>query len=119
MQYKSKKRYPYLLISSNTHYNLTGMASKSLKRISPDPSAVTASKDRDIVQTELSAAERKRVDDIVLRYQRYVPIRNEKRNERQRSDVSDLEIIRAALLHLEHVDDESLHALILKARQRL
>jgi len=121
MQYKQKKQVPYLLIANNTHYKGQEMTTRSARSISPEHSPAKPAKDgRDVVQTELSPAERMRVDDIVLRYQKYVPVRNEQRKERVRSDVSDLEILRAALLHLEKIkDDESLYMLVLSARERL
>lgn len=111
-----KNRHPYLLITSNTHYKHGTMRGNPATAITPKRS--TSSKERDIVQTELLAPERERIEDLVLRFQKHVVARNQKLKERARADVLDPEIVRAGLLRLVDTDDETLHALVLKARKR-
>lgn len=118
MQYKREKRHPYLLITENTLYKHRVMRGNSATARTPERLPSKVSKERDVVQTELSPPERYRVEDLVLRFQKHVVARNEKLKERLRADVLDPEIVRAGLLGLVDADDETLHALVLKARQR-
>jgi hypothetical protein len=73
---------------------------------------------RDIQQTELNAAELRRLEDLILRFDRVVVERNIRLGQRTRAGVIETEMMRAGLAGLEQLDDETFYKSVIKARSR-
>ena len=73
-------------------------------------------KKRDVQTTELNQNERRRLDDLILRFQEIVVARNKRFGERERADAGEADMVRAGMLRLEQVPDNEFYDSVTKAK---
>ena len=73
---------------------------------------------RPVQQTLLNPSELQRLENLILRFQEIIVVRNKRLGERSRADIEERDVMRGGLSALEKLSDEDFRLVLIKAKKR-